>query len=666
VRAEALFVGRHDELAVIESTFEADRWPHQILFISGPRGIGKTTLLTHCRELARAHAIPFHLITAASHDPATPALRDELRALLRTTKRTVVLLDDYDRLQPLQNWLEDDWIPRLPACILLITASLHRYTKQFDSAAWWLPLVRPMPLDPLTRAESQKVLRNLRVPESAHAAIVAFAGGHPAALARIASLLRSHGGKRFDPTDHLEFQRALTAEALEEVAEDLVPAVEALAVAGGLTPALLSELLDVTNSDVVYQRLANLAFVRPIPSGIDCIGAVRNAIALEVAWRDRDRHQELVRRAFRFRARHMSISVGAAQSHVTAGLLRLLQNEPSVAPYLDWEHLAHGRFNAVVPEDFDVIVQSARAHEGEASADLIRRWADVMPTAFEVIRRGTRPTAWMMMMAVGEEVPSDWPDDPVVTAARDFFNDKPLRSGEQALLLRAWMAVDTYQSVSAGQTAILRETSRAVLRSPGCAALLVAARDAEAWAAPLRFFGSADPAIEASVGEHQCAVFGIDWRRWVASSWESTLAAPTRPLSSAPHELRARVITEDDFKAAVRVALKHFNDPDELRTSPLMECRVTLEVERRTHADREDALRTAIGDSAMALQNDPRTVRYYRAIRDFWLSPRGTQQAVAKELGVPFSTFRRHLSRGADLVARTLWKREVPHLRYAD
>jgi len=42
-----------------------------------------------------------------------------------------------------------------------------------------------------------------------------------------------------------------------------------------------------------------------------------------------------------------------------------------------------------------------------------------------------------------------------------------------------------------------------------------------------------------------------------------------------------------------------------------------------------------------------------------YVQPAPTQEQAAEQLGVPFSTFRRHLNKGLERVADILWEREV-------
>ena len=75
--------------------------------------------------------------------------------------------------------------------------------------------------------------------------------------------------------------------------------------------------------------------------------------------------------------------------------------------------------------------------------------------------------------------------------------------------------------------------------------------------------------------------------------------------------------------------------------------------------DRIEALRTLLEDTAECLADDPRDEKYHRAVHRTYVQPAPTQEKAAEQLGVPFSTFRRHLNKGLERVADILWEREA-------
>jgi DNA-directed RNA polymerase specialized sigma24 family protein len=75
--------------------------------------------------------------------------------------------------------------------------------------------------------------------------------------------------------------------------------------------------------------------------------------------------------------------------------------------------------------------------------------------------------------------------------------------------------------------------------------------------------------------------------------------------------------------------------------------------------DRIETLRTLLEETAERLADDPRDEKYHRAVHRTYVQPAPTQEKAAEQLGVPFSTFRRHLNKGLERVADILWEREV-------
>lgn len=60
-----------------------------------------------------------------------------------------------------------------------------------------------------------------------------------------------------------------------------------------------------------------------------------------------------------------------------------------------------------------------------------------------------------------------------------------------------------------------------------------------------------------------------------------------------------------------------------------------------------------------ALRQHPRDDKLLRAVDRTYLHPAPTQEAAAEVLGLPFSTYRRHLTQGVGRIVAQLWDREV-------
>ncbi len=74
---------------------------------------------------------------------------------------------------------------------------------------------------------------------------------------------------------------------------------------------------------------------------------------------------------------------------------------------------------------------------------------------------------------------------------------------------------------------------------------------------------------------------------------------------------------------------------------------------------RTEALRELICEGAESLRGDPAGDKLHRALAGTYLEPGGTQEEVAEILDLPFTTYRRHLTRAVQELTAWLWSREI-------
>ena len=75
-------------------------------------------------------------------------------------------------------------------------------------------------------------------------------------------------------------------------------------------------------------------------------------------------------------------------------------------------------------------------------------------------------------------------------------------------------------------------------------------------------------------------------------------------------------------------------------------------------AARSARLRELIRAALDELRAHPRDAKLHRAVLHTYIEPLPTQELAAQRLGLPFSTYRHHLARGIERLARSLWHRE--------
>ena len=122
----ARFVGRTAEKELFQSTLTTTDLPFNILYIFGPGGVGKTTLLQEFKLICEQHNLPAYYLDARNVDLSpegfNAALRramgitaeQSVRDTLASQPRCVVLLDTYENLIPLDDWIREEFLMRLP------------------------------------------------------------------------------------------------------------------------------------------------------------------------------------------------------------------------------------------------------------------------------------------------------------------------------------------------------------------------------------------------------------------------------------------------------------------------------------------------------------------------------------------------------------------------
>ena len=107
------------------------------------------------------------------------------------------------------------------------------------------------------------------------------------------------------------------------------------------------------------------------------------------------------------------------------------------------------------------------------------------------------------------------------------------------------------------------------------------------------------------------------------------------------------------FAGALKSALKDFRRPDLLADNPLMRSRL-MSVRRANPAE----LQALLIETVAELFASPRDQKLRRALDLTYFDAELKQEAAAERLGVPFGTYRRHLTTAINRMGRWLWEQE--------
>jgi hypothetical protein len=158
-------------------------------------------------------------------------------------------------------------------------------------------------------------------------------------------------------------------------------------------------------------------------------------------------------------------------------------------------------------------------------------------------------------------------------------------------------------------------------------------------------------------------VFAHDWRVepfdvwWDRESERSMGMEPEPAPAEPPATPSLLVLSEPDFAAAVRQALRDYPRPRALAANPLLRSRLVMGAAAGEPSPA--ALQALLRRAAESLRASPRDEKFHRAVLHTYLQPAPSQERAAERLGLSFSTYRYHLARGTERVVAWLWEREL-------
>lgn len=658
------FIGRVAELELFSSLIRSADPMVAVVFVHGPAGVGKSTLLRRIAGLCQEASVSTLHLDARDLPPTLDALRMRLAPLLiedGPAQRTVVLLDTYELLADLDVGLREEIAPRLPADALLIIAGQHPPSTGWRTDPGWTDLLRVVNLHNLSRPECAAYLTSRGVDEALHDGAVDFTHGHPLALALVSEVIRERG----------TFTPAHSADVIAELVGTLVRAaptpahrraLEAAAQVRVITEPLLAALLEVPDASALFEWMRDLPFVEPAPRGLYLHELARTVLTSDLQWRHPERYVDLHANA---RDHYLARLDGVDQLAQAGGLMDLMYLHTELRRFLQAPDVGvpAARLEPARSADLEAVVTMVQRHEGQESAGWARHWFTEQPGSWSVVRDPLgEPTGVMCLLQVADITAAT---DPAVDAARRRLRSHPpLRPGERVTLVRFWLSRDEYQSVSPVQSLITTALLRHYLTTAGLAVTLVPFAHPDDWEQACAYSDHhRAPEADFTVGDRRYATFVHDWRLVTPAAWVAALSAREigAQAAQAASATTVLVMNQAEFAAAVKRALRDVTRPDRLRSNPLLSSRlVTGRVgDTASAGERIAALQQIVRDAVTELTATPADKRLARVLHRAYLSPAPTLERAAEVLELPSSTFRRLLTTGIGRVVDTLWHREL-------
>lgn len=683
VRRSQGFVGRAEELAFFQDLL-ADIDCGGVVFVSGPGGIGKSTLLRQFEALGEAAERRVVRIDGRDVAPVTSAFvaavadaagcdrqADPLEALA-AVEGLLLLVDTAELLGPLDRWWREDFLPSLAADALTVVAGREPPTVAWRADLSWRGLLHTIALSALPPDQSRALLEAHGVPRQRQPEALAFAGGHPLALSLVADVV-AQGAGRFEPTAAPEVMAALLGCLVETVPSVLHRrALEACAQVLTTTEELLAVLLEVQDAHKLFDWLRRLSVVESGPRGLYPHDVARDALGAELRWRHPEQYADIHRRAGAYyRDRFYAVPVDE-QQQVLVEYVFLHRDNPVLGPFVTQTAGSGTDLRSLVAtpateEERSIAREMVGRHEGPEAVALLDFWFARQPGCVLLVRG---PDGDVLGLVTTVSVHSATAEDRAVDVAVDrvaTFLDTlpPLHDGEVAALFRFWMQSEAYQELGPVQLFITLHFVRYYMSTPRLAYSFVYYADPDLWAGICAYADvSRLAAADFSTDGKTYGVYWHDWRRtpplaWLEQLGKREIARQPLDVPTVPPDVEVPVqrLTQEHFAAAVRDALRGYARVNGLRSSALLESPLVTS-RAPAHADaraRAAVLQERITEAATRLEASPRDRRAFRALHHTYLQPAPTQADAAELLDLPTSTYRRHLAAGVDRLTAILW-----------
>lgn len=682
------FVGRSAELELFAARLQAaaagetTREEFSVLWVHGPGGIGKSTLLAAYAETAREAGLTVAQLDGGSIRPSPAGIQTAVAESLLTAEDdldhhrcTVVIIDAAERLESVEGWLREEFLPSLSAETVVVIAGRLPPGERWRSDPGWRELLRVVSLRNLSRDAVQRLLEVERIPSEELEQVMTLTHGNPLALSLLIDAIRRSFTQHEIPAalDEMpDLVRALLSRLVDQAPSSRHRAALQISAHAAVTtePVLRAALPTSEPQDAsdLWEWLCDLSIMEEARAGIHPHDVVRDLVEADVRWRDPDAYADIHRRLRSYLVDNIRAQAGnpAALQQAVADLLFLVRDHPVAGASWDWDALGQPPGQCVTAEYADVIIAMTRTVQGDQQAELAAHWLRRQPEAFRVFSDSEGNVAgFAARLSLHQARTEDIEADPAAAALwRYSQRHHPPRPGEQVIAWRFLVDRDPYESHPR-----LSSTLYGVWHITDILLRPVTAWDFIAFGTELDYWQPIHnhwdfvhvPEADYQIGRTRYVTFAHDWRRVGVTDWlERTTARELGEQVSLQPTEPATALSEEEFAASVKQALRTLHQPHELLRSRLLASSM-VQTELRQHPDRrpDEILRGLILESARALKSDPRADYLYRVVDRTFLRPAPTQEKAAELLDLPFSTYRRHRDRGIEALSNWLWDRDI-------
>ena len=638
-RDRSRFTGRAGELAFLERCLDEADPAASVVLITGPGGIGKSTLLREAARRARDRDISVVAIDGRELGPAPEMLEAALRDAARHT-RPLVLLDSYERMTALGPYLRRELLPGLPDQALVVIAGRGTPDPGWFTGGWESVTAR-LDLDVLGPRDAQRLLAAYGLDDARVPDIVDWAAGSPLALALAAdAALADADWNAATGPDRPDIIKSLLHRLVETELHDIRPSALGIAVvARTTTRELVRGVLPDEDAETGYRQLSGLTVTEPLGDGFTMHELVRKALLADLRQRNPELERDLRRRIVDY----LYARAKAGEPLLLIDLVHLVE-DPLKRWGFGWDGNVSFRIDNVRGDDADRIEAEHGDRQPQLWWQLTRRFFDDSPEHVAVARDRSDQICGYMACMTPATAPAFADADPLIGPWLAHARSEATHG--DSVLWHAAVDFTGQAKVQAmlGMAGVLR-TGRGNMRFaylPIDPAYPGAAEFAQA-------IGAAHlTELDAEIGGQQVHCYRLDYgpaglldhlRDAVYS--ELGLLAPAPPPGPA--------VDLD----TVREVLKNFRVPRELARSPL--------AAGTTVQERAESVRRLVRDGARQAFGDSETEKLLHSVLVFgYLDPLRSHEEAASRLCLSRAAYFRRLRTAVERLAEYLAAAPLP------
>jgi DNA-binding CsgD family transcriptional regulator len=521
-----------------------------MLYVWGPAGIGKTSLLDEMARLAERHSVACTRFDARLLGTSTSDGGNPLWQLQKNRARQVVLFDQFEQLESLEPWLRKQLLPSLPRETLVVLASRRQPSLDWTLHGW-SSFMRVLELTELTESDARDLLARRGVAARQHAAALRNAGGSPLQLALACDVFDQSTVFHCDDLERPGIA-GLAAALLGATSGDprRHRALGLCAVARFTTLELLEREFPRSTARELYAWIERLSFVRESPRGLVPHPLVRRSILDELR-----RHHPSAYLAFERELRAFYAYKSATDDDRGAWVLDRMwldRDVSGISPYLDPHDGEMPTFTRAASEHHPRILELIEQHEGTDSARIAAQWLGALPHSFEIHQGPTEPVSAMLSMVVlarDMALTAKVADPLLELASRHARSRVRFSEGESAILFRYCLTARAHQAPCPELNLLLTQTAKRLAEHQRLAFFYCAVAEPDRWIELARSCGLlAEKLGPIGARWREITLVAVDFRarsfidvftRWaqtnaselVGRAWQ---LATTRPMRAAP------------------------------------------------------------------------------------------------------------------------------------